>query len=151
MRILLNLLVFWAVALSASCQTGYVKTAEFEATSIPGASTQEVGTPATPFSRFTVTIMSGEAISTPMSGNLQDLIERTKEDLARRVGTVPEEIIVTKIEKTEWSDTSLGCAPPELSRRPVSIPGYRIVLSVMDQEYVYHTNSNSGVVFCPKG
>ena len=125
--------------------------ADFPATSIPEASTPRANTQMPPSPRSRVTIMSAETVPTPMSGNLRDLIERTKEDLARRLGGTSEEIKVLLIEKAEWPDTSLGCAAPGLSRRPITVPGYRIVLSAMEREYVYHTNRDRGIVFCPKG
>ena len=55
------------------------------------------------------------------------------------------------IEKAEWPDTSLGCAEPGLARRPVAIPGYRIILEVEGREYIYHAGQKNGVVYCPKG
>jgi len=96
-------------------------------------------------------ILRGEIITTPVSRDLEGLIDIAKQDLARRLEIIPEGIEVLLIETAEWPDTSLGCAEPGLSRRPVAIPGYRLVLSTMGREYVYHTNRDSGVVFCPKG
>lgn len=97
------------------------------------------------------TILSEEIVTTPVNGELLNLINIAKKDLARRLKLTSDEIEVLHVEKAEWPDTSLGCAEPGLTRRPVVIPGYRIVLSTMDQEYVYHTDRENGVVFCPKG
>ena len=97
------------------------------------------------------TILRGEIVTTPVSGDLERLISVAKEDLARRLEITPEEIKVVHIEKAEWPDTSLGCAEPGLARRPVAIPGYRVILSAQGWEYVYHTGRESGVVYCPKG
>ena len=96
-------------------------------------------------------ILGEETILTPVSGNLTSLVDKAKEDLARRLEITPDEIEVMHIEKAEWPDTSLGCAEPGLARRPVAIPGYRIILSANGREYVYHTNNESGAVYCPKG
>lgn len=93
----------------------------------------------------------GEIIPTPVSGDLARLIDIAKEDLARRLETTPEEIEVVHIETAEWPDTSLGCGKPGLTRLPVAVPGYRVVLSARGWEYVYHTGRESGVVYCPKG
>jgi hypothetical protein len=97
------------------------------------------------------TILSGEIVPTPVSGNLRKLIDVAKQDLARRLEITPDEIEVVHIENAEWPDTSLGCGKPGLARRPVAIPGYRVILSARGHEYVYHTGRESGVVYCPKG
>jgi hypothetical protein len=99
----------------------------------------------------TPTIARGEVIATPVSGHLERLIGIAKQDLARRLEITPEEVEVVHIEKAEWLDTSLGCAEPGLSRLPVAVPGYRVILSARGWEYVYHTGKESGVVYCPKG
>jgi hypothetical protein len=99
----------------------------------------------------TPTILSNEIITTPLSSDLERLIDTAKQDLARRLEITPDEIEAVHMEKAEWPDTSLGCAEPGLARRPVDIPGYRIILSAKDREYVYHTGKESGVVYCPKG
>jgi hypothetical protein len=99
----------------------------------------------------TPTILSNEIITTPVSSNLERLIDTAKQDLARRLEITPDQIEVVLIEKAEWPDTSLGCAEPGLARRPVAIPGFRVTLSVSDREYVYHTGKERGVVYCPKG
>jgi len=97
------------------------------------------------------TILSGEIVTTPVNDNLGILIDTAKKDLAQRLDTTLDEVDVVRIEKAEWPDTSLGCAEPGLVRRPVAIPGYRIILEVEGHEYVYHTNQKSGIVYCPKG
>jgi hypothetical protein len=97
------------------------------------------------------TILSEDIVTTPVNGDLERLIDIAKEDLARRLEITPDEIEVVHIEKAEWPDTSLGCAEPSLARRPVTIPGYRIILITNGWEYVYHTGKESGVVYCPKG
>lgn len=101
--------------------------------------------------RSTPIILREEIVTMPVSGNLERLIDIAKQDLARRLEIAPDEIEVQHIEKAEWPDTSLGCAEPGLSRYPVAIPGYRIILTTKGREFVYHTNRESGVVYCPKG
>jgi len=101
--------------------------------------------------RNTPVILGEEPVTTPVSGNLKRLIDIVKQDLARRLEISLDEINVLRIEKAEWPDTSLGCAKPGLARRPVAIPGYRIILSTNGHDYVYHTNKESGAVYCPKG
>ncbi len=106
--------------------------------------TSTVVSPSTPI------ILGEETILTPVSGNLASLVDTSKEDLARRLEITPDEIEVLHIEKAEWSDTSLGCAKPGLTRRFIAIPGYRIILSANGLNHAYHTNKESGIVYCPK-
>jgi hypothetical protein len=40
-----------------------------------------------------------------------------------------------------WSDSSLGCPQPGIDYPSISIDGYRIVLQVADQQYIFHTDS----------
>lgn len=97
------------------------------------------------------TILRGEPVLTPLSNDLALLIDAAKKDLAQRLEITSDETEVVSIEKTEWPDTSLGCAKPGLILRFVSIPGYRIVLSANGRNYIYHTDSESRIIFCPKG
>ncbi len=92
-----------------------------------------------------------EIVNAPLSENLIRLIDLAKQDLARRLEITPDDIEVVHIERAEWLDTSLGCAKPGLSRLPVAIPGYRVILSARGWQFVYHTGRESGVVYCPKG
>ncbi|NIM95906.1 MAG: hypothetical protein GTO18_19580 [Anaerolineales bacterium] len=103
------------------------------------------GLPAVP------TIMMEEIIIPPYSDELDKLINIAKQDLVRRLDISLEMIDVAQIEKAEWEDTSFGCGDPSLVRHPVSIPGFRIVLSYSEWNYIYHTDRNSGVIYCPKG
>jgi hypothetical protein len=107
------------------------------------------GTPM-PSLRLPTPIMR-EPVEPPFSANLERLIEKAKQDLSRRLEITPEEMRVVHIEMAEWPDTRLGCGEPGLTRLPVAISGYRVILSARGWEYVYHTDRESGVVYCPKG
>lgn len=163
MRIARSLFILWGVVISIGCRANPVRSSiQFDTTASPvaeslpntppqSASTKvEVSTQTPSITRIVPTIWDQEIIATPMSGDLSRLIDIAKVDLAQRVGTVPEEIELLHIEKAEWPDTSPGCAKHGLSRRPVVISGYRILLRAMEQEFEYHTNRESGIVFCPK-
>ena len=82
---------------------------------------------------------------------MKRLIDIAKQDLAQRLELSLVEIDVLRIEKAEWPDSSLGCAEKNLTRLFVPIPGYRIIVTAKGYEYVYHTNKESGVLYCPKG
>lgn len=42
-----------------------------------------------------------------------------------------------------WTDTSLGCPQDEQTYTDVEIAGYHIVVSVADENYIYHSDSNT--------
>ena len=90
-------------------------------------------------------------VEPPFGAGLERLIEKAKQDLGRRVGIPSQEIELVRVEMAEWPDTRLGCGESGLTRLPVAIPGYRVILSARGWEYVYHTDRESGVVYCPKG
>ncbi len=96
------------------------------------------------------TPLRGVIVPTPFSGHLEKLIQRAKEDLANRLEVSIEEIEVRYVEEAEWPDASLGCGDVRLVYRPITIHGYRIVLSVGGKNYEYHTDTESRVVYCPK-
>ena len=78
----------------------------------------------------------------------QNLIEKTKEDLAGRLGITTDEISLLEIVEVEWSDSSLDCPQPGMNYLQVITPGYRIVLEAGGQPYEYHTNREAYFVYC---
>lgn len=40
-----------------------------------------------------------------------------------------------------WTDSSLGCPSPGQEYRSIEVDGYRIVMAVGDEEYIFHTDS----------
>lgn len=92
-----------------------------------------------------------EPVEPPFGTDLERLIEKARQDLARRFDMSPTQVELVRVEMAEWPDTRLGCGEPGLARLPGAIPGYRVVLSAKGWQYVYHTDRESGVVYCPKG
>lgn len=88
------------------------------------------------------------SLSTPADAGLQNLIERTKDDLAGRLALAVDEIEVTEVTEVEWSDSSLDCPQPGMSYLPVITPGYRILLHANEQTYEYHSNRDTYFVYC---
>ena len=88
------------------------------------------------------------SLSMPDDPALQSLIERAKADLAERLAVAIEEINLLEATSVTWPDSSLGCAQEGLMYLPALTPGYLIRLAALDQEYEYHTNQGSLVVFC---
>ena len=83
-----------------------------------------------------------------MEDRVQNLIERTKEDLANRLAITTDEISLVEITEVEWSDSSLDCPQPGMEYLQVITPGYRIVLQVNDEVYEYHSNRDTHFVYC---
>lgn len=88
------------------------------------------------------------SIPMPADPGLQDLIDRTREDLAVRLAVPADQISLLEVSAVEWSDSSLDCPQPGMSYLQVITPGYRILLQAKDQTYEYHTNRDSYFVFC---
>jgi hypothetical protein len=61
-------------------------------------------------------------------------------DLAERTGVNIAEIQVVSIQQTEWTDACLELGQPNEACAQMMVPGYRIVLEVEGQQYVYHTD-----------
>jgi len=96
--------------------------------------------------------MTPEPIPSFQEGELPPGAERVLrlavEDLARRLDTSPEEIMVISVEAEQWSDTSLGCPQPGMMYAQVITPGFRVTLKVGGETYDYHTDRADRVVLC---
>ena len=88
------------------------------------------------------------SLPAPAGPDLQNLIERTKEDLANRLAILVDEIDLVEVTEVEWSDSSLDCPQPGMEYLQVLTPGYRILLDVNGQMYEYHSNRDSYFVYC---
>lgn len=94
---------------------------------------------------------AGEADpSTPsLPAASETVVVAAQADLAARLGVEEDSIGLEAVEERQWPDTSLGCPEPGFFYAQVITPGYRIVLSVGPDEYVYHA-STSRAVLCPQ-
>ena len=89
-----------------------------------------------------------EATEVKRPARAKQIVRLALEDLARRMGVVPEAIQLVSVEAVEWSDTSLGCPQKGMMYAQVITPGYRVVLGVESRRYEYHTDAGQSVVFC---
>ncbi len=87
---------------------------------------------------------------TPMT-NLPPAARTAVATLANELGIRQDEISVASVDEAEWSDSSLGCPEPGRAYLQVITPGYRVVLIVRGQRYVYHTDRGTRVVRCAHG
>ena len=66
-------------------------------------------------------------------------VTNCKKDLAQKLKLSVDKVAVDKLEKVQWSDTSLGLQQPGMMYAQVITPGYRVVLKAQNQKYLYHT------------
>ncbi len=81
------------------------------------------------------------------SGDLDQLVQKAREDLAGRLGISIDSIAVVKTQAAEWRDSSLGCPEKGMFYMQVITPGYVIVLQAQGKSYEYHAGL-SNVVLC---
>lgn len=88
----------------------------------------------------------GEGITVPPDA--EAAIQVARSDLQARTGSAetPE---VRSIEAVDWPDSSLGCPEPDRLYAQVITPGYRIVMLLGEDQYVYHA-AGSRAVYCPQ-
>jgi hypothetical protein len=78
----------------------------------------------------------------------QELVEKAKEDLAKRLTITVAQIRLVETTEVEWSDSSLGCPQPGMSYAQVLTPGYRVLLEADGKRHEYHSNRANYVVYC---
>jgi hypothetical protein len=89
-------------------------------------------------------------IPTPEEGDLQGMIVRAQEDLAKRL-----ELSVDKIELVEWKavtwpDSSLGCPEPGQNYLPVLQDGYLMRFQAEDKVFQYHSGEDYAPFYCER-
>lgn len=70
-------------------------------------------------------------------------------DLAERLDVDPADIEVVSVEEVTWPDGALGCPEPGMAYTQALVDGSRIVLSVDDTEYEYHSGRGGDPFYCP--
>ena len=82
------------------------------------------------------------------SGQLDDLVEQAKKDLAKRLSISVNQITVVQARAVTWPDSSLGCPKPGMMYMMVLSPGFQIILSAEGREYNYHAGQSGGAFYC---
>jgi hypothetical protein len=85
---------------------------------------------------------------TPFAPGLQNLIEKTKEDLAKRLFITVVDISVAQASEVIWPDSSLGCPQKGMAYLEVLTPGYLIMLEYADNQYEYHAGKGPDFIYC---
>ena len=94
----------------------------------------------TPESESTADLPSttaGELAIDPVASELAMLAQRR---IAQNLGLPVRRVRIVEVTPYVWTDTSLGCPVPGENYTTLDVDGYRIVLSVADQEYIFHTD-----------
>lgn len=138
MRMIIRFITLWILIFSVGCQANSIDTEP---------PLDNISSPVAPPNQGDTTQMP-PAATTPADARLQDLIEKTKEDLAQRLSISITQITLAEATEVEWSDSSLDCPQPGMDYLQVITPGYRILLEVNAQIYEYHSNRDTYFVYC---
>lgn len=82
------------------------------------------------------------------SGQLSNLVEQAKKDLAQRLTISTDQISVVLARDVVWPDSSLGCPKPGMMYLTVLTSGYQIILHAGSRDYEYHAGVNSDAFYC---
>jgi len=78
------------------------------------------------------------------------MVAVAKTDLMQRLGVTEEAILVKSVEEKQWRNSSLGCPQPGMMYAQVITPGYRIVLTVGENDYDFHTDMSRAILCSPQ-
>ena len=148
MKVQVILLIFLVVLGSGGCTPSQTLTQEPQV--LPLVTPEEIMPTQPPDSTLPLfsPTQGDDSQMTPTVPGLQHLIEKSKEDLAKRLSIAAAEINVAKAIEVVWPDTSLGCSQNGMAYLQVLTPGYLILLEYTNKQYEYHTDKNSYVIYC---
>ena len=63
--------------------------------------------------------------------------------LSQLLDVDPTEIKVVKADIVQWRNSALGCPNPQLGYMQMITPGVRVILTLADNNYFYHGDTNS--------
>lgn len=69
-----------------------------------------------------------------------------RDDLAAKINTPKERIVIMLVEEREWADGCLGLGGPAESCLQALVPGYRVELDAGGTTYVYRTDKTGTVL-----
>lgn len=146
MRIVLSLIVSWGLLLSAGCRTNLVGV---EAPpEIPPSLIAEPTSTTLPVSPSQGDPQMTPSPTSPANTGLQSLIDKAISDLAQRLSISASQIKLVEAAPVVWPDSSLGCPQDGMVYTQVLTPGYLIRLKSGTQEFEYHANRGTYMIFC---
>jgi len=93
-------------------------------------------------------VTPGKEIST-VSISLSEQIQFAENELAQRLGIVPESITLSEASQVNWRSGALGCPKPGMSYTQALAPGSLIFLKVGDEIHAYHAKHGGKPFYCP--
>lgn len=138
MRIVVSLVTLWIFMFSVGCQANPLDTE---------SPLENIASPVSPPTQGDITQMPSPLLL-PDDAGLQDLIEKTKTDLAGRLAISVNEITLVEAKSVVWPDASLGCPQPGMVYIQVPEDGLLIRLQVGDQIYSYHSGGFRDPFLC---
>jgi hypothetical protein len=78
----------------------------------------------------------------------QDKIDFAIDDLVKRTGIDPGEVVVDSAQEVTWRDGSLGCPLPGMNYTQALVDGMRIVLEANGTVYHYHSGGDKDPFYC---
>jgi hypothetical protein len=82
---------------------------------------------------------------------LDPMVRAARADAARRTGIIGDTLELLSAESVTWRDGSLGCTQPGRAYTQALVPGWRIRLRAMSQEFDYHASTRGALLLCPAG
>jgi hypothetical protein len=82
---------------------------------------------------------------------LNEQISFSKKDLADRLGSDPDSILLLGVREVTWRSGAIGCPKPGMSYTQALVPGVLILLEVDDHTFAYHAKTDGTPLFCPRG
>lgn len=145
-RHIVSLIVLWGLLLSAGCQANPVDVEP--PPEIPLSTVADPASTLIPVSSPQGDPQMTPSPTLPANAGLQGLIDNAISDLAQRLSIPVTQIKLVEAAPVVWPDSSLGCPQEGMLYVQVLTPGYLIRLESGNQEFEYHANRGTYVIFC---
>jgi len=111
-------------------------------TPLPRAGDLSTATPAV--EAGSAAVVPDQTTNDPVAAELVGLAQRR---VAELTNMPVRRVQIVEVAPYKWTDISLGCPSPDVTYPKQEVDGYRIVLSVDSQQYIFHTDFDR-VVAC---
>jgi hypothetical protein len=136
----------WFVLLLAACNGAGAPTLPDEGLAVPAFTQTVAGTQT--IHETTPPIQGSEMTQSAPPSGMEILIEKAKEDLARRLSIPSTQIILVEAIPVVWPDASLGCPQPGMKYIQVPEDGLLVRLQAGEQMYEYHSGGFRDPFLC---
>lgn len=76
------------------------------------------------------------------------IVALAKIEVVKLTKVSQDQIRLISEEEVEWPNGSLGCPVPGFFYTQAIVPGYKLVLQVGSEQFVFHTDKNKDVILC---